>query len=317
MNNLKKIGLSALAGSLVATSAFAGEMSVSGGASINVEHTNGGAADAGKTFSMGNQLTFSGGGELDNGMSVSLSFVLDQGDDATDGIGNAPFDSHSVTVSSDSLGSLKFSGEGGSSAVSALDGTAGGDIWDNFDDAGAIKPTGVGGGDNSMMYTLPSMVDGLSINAGYTPAGDGTDSAASYSATYSGVEGLSVSYGVGEDTTVGNAGEGTALKASYAYGPVTVGYSSYEFDTTGTTSDDDTTGYSVSYTVSDELSVTYASEEVTRPGKQDAEFSSISAAYTVGGMTISAAMQDAENIDGTTTVTEDRERWALGLSFAF
>jgi hypothetical protein len=34
-------------------------------------------------------------------------------------------------------------------------------------------------------------------------------------------------------------------------------------------------------------------------------------------MTISAAMQDAENIDGTTTVTEDRERWALGLSFAF
>jgi len=32
MNNLKKIGLSALAGSLVATSAFAGEMSVSGSA---------------------------------------------------------------------------------------------------------------------------------------------------------------------------------------------------------------------------------------------------------------------------------------------
>ena len=58
MNNLKKIGLSALAGSLVATSAFAGEMSVAGSASINVEHTNGGGGDSGKTFSMGNQLTF-------------------------------------------------------------------------------------------------------------------------------------------------------------------------------------------------------------------------------------------------------------------
>ena len=34
--NIKKIGLTALAGSLVATSAFAGEMSVAGGASINV-----------------------------------------------------------------------------------------------------------------------------------------------------------------------------------------------------------------------------------------------------------------------------------------
>jgi outer membrane protein OmpU len=34
MNKLKKIGLTALAGSLVATSVFAGEMSVSGSAAI-------------------------------------------------------------------------------------------------------------------------------------------------------------------------------------------------------------------------------------------------------------------------------------------
>ena len=32
-------------------------------------------ANAGKSFSMGNQLTFSGSGELDNGLNVSLSFV--------------------------------------------------------------------------------------------------------------------------------------------------------------------------------------------------------------------------------------------------
>ena len=31
-------------------------------------------------YSMGNQLTFSGSGELDNGLTVSVSFVLDQGD---------------------------------------------------------------------------------------------------------------------------------------------------------------------------------------------------------------------------------------------
>ena len=47
--NIKKIGLTALAGSLVATSAFAGEMSVAGGASITVEHKNGTAADSGKS----------------------------------------------------------------------------------------------------------------------------------------------------------------------------------------------------------------------------------------------------------------------------
>jgi len=315
MNKFKKIGLSALAGSLVAFSANAGEMSVAGGASISVEHINGGAASTGKSFSMGNQLTFTGGGELDNGLNVSLSFVIDQGDGVT--AGTAPFDSHSVTISSDGLGTLKFSGEGGSSAVSAIDGSAAGDIWDSFDDAGAIKPTGVGGGSNSMMYTFPSMVDGLSLNASYTPTTTSADSAMSYAGTYTGIEGLSVSYGIGDDTSVGNAGEGTALKASYAMGSITVGYSNYEFDTSGTASDDEITGYKVSYTVSDELSVTYGSETIERPGKQDGEYASLSASYTAGGMTITAAMQDAENIDGTTTATEDRERWSLGLSFAF
>ena len=320
MNKFKKIGLSALAGSLVAFSANAGEMSVAGSASINLEHINGGAANAGKSFSMGNQLTFTGGGELDNGLNVSLSFVLDQNDDSTTAgaaYSGGPFDSHSVTVSSDSLGSLKFSGEGGSSAVSAIDGTAAGDIWDSFDIASTVHATGVGGGDNSMMYSLPAMVDGLAMNVSYTPTGSGTDSATSFAGTYTGVEGLSVSYGVGDDTTVGNAGEGTAFKASYAIGAVTVGYSNYEFDTTGTASDDETTGYKLSYTVSDELSLTYGSETVERPGKEDGEYSSLSASYTSGGMTITAAMKDAENMNGSTTATQDRELWSLGLSFAF
>jgi len=319
MNNLKKIGLSALAGSLVATSAFAGEMSVAGSASINVEHTNGGGGDSGKTFSMGNQLTFSGGGELDNGLNVALSFVIDQGDDATTGVGSGPFDSHSVTVSSDGLGSLKFSGEGGSSALTALDGTAAGDIWDNFDVTGSVTPTGLGGGNNSMMYTLPAMVDGVAINASYTPRGTGSDSSTAFGVTYTGVEGLTASYGMGDGGD--ESTDGTAFKISYAFGPITAGYSTYEHDTSGTTSDDDTTGYQIAYTVSDELSVTYGAETIERnagtANKEDVETMGISAAYTAGGMTISAAMQEIDNMDGSTDASQDRERWALGLSFAF
>ena len=317
MNNFKKIGLSALAGSLVATSAFAGEMSVAGSASINVEHTNGGDADTGKTFSMGNQLTFSGSGELDNGLNVALSFVIDQNDDSTTAgaaYSGGPFDSHSVTISSDTMGSLKFSGEGGSSALSALDGTAAGDIWDDFDIASSVHPTGLGGGDNSMMYTLPAIMDGVALNASYTPRGT-ADSSTAYSVTYTGIEGLSASYGMGDG---GNEStDGTAFKMSYAFGPITVGYSAYEHDTTGTASDDDTTSYQVSYTVSDELSVTYGAEEVERGTLEDVETMMISTAYTAGGMTISASMAEIDNMDGTTTGTQDRERWALGLSFAF
>ena len=313
MNNLKKIGLSALAGSLVATSAFAGEMSVAGSASINVEHTNGGNGDSGKTFSMGNQLTFSGGGELDNGLNVALSFVIDQGDDTA--IGSGPFDSHSVTISSDAMGSLKFSGEGGSSALTALDGTAAGDIWDSFDIASSVHPTGLGGGNNSMMYTLPAMVDGVAINASYTPRGAAADASTAFGVTYTGVEGLSVSYGMGDG---GNEStDGTAFKMSYAFGPITAGYSTYEHDTTGTASDDDTTGYQISYTVSDEISVSYGAEEVERGTLEDVETMMISASYTAGGMTLSGSMAEVDNLDGSTDADQDRDRWALGLSFAF
>jgi outer membrane protein OmpU len=109
MNTFKKIGLTALASSLVVTSAYAGEMSVSGSASMGVKNNSHTAT--GKSWTMGNQLTFSGGGELDNGLNVSISFILDQGDDTA--ASGGPFDSHSLTISSDSLGTLVFAGEGG------------------------------------------------------------------------------------------------------------------------------------------------------------------------------------------------------------
>ena len=313
--NIKKIGLTALAGSLVAmTSSVAGEMSVAGSASLNVEHTNGGAADTGKTFSMGNQLTFTGGGELDNGLNVSLSFVLDQGDDTA--IANAPFDSHSLTISSESFGSLVFSGEGGSSSTTARDATAAGDIWDQFDDETGLEPTGVGSGDNMMMYKLPAIMDGLAADISYLPTGSAADSAVGYGFDFTGVEGLTVNFATGDGTTVGGGTDATVMKASYAIGSLTAAYSSYEYDTAGTSSDDDVTGYKLSYTISDELSASYASETVEE-GTKEAEYESVSASYTAGGMTITATMSEGTDIDGTTTATEDRERWALSASFAF
>jgi outer membrane protein OmpU len=322
MNKFKKIGLSALAGSLVATSAFAGEMSVSGGASINVEHTNGGAADTGKTFSMGNQLTFSGSGELDNGLNVSLSFILDQNDDkkpnnATNTNYNegSPFDSHSVTISSDAMGSLKFSGEGGSSALSAMDGTAAGDIWDSFDITGSVTPTGIGGGNNSMMYTLPEMVDGVALNASYTPRGT-ADSTVAYSVSYTGVENLTLAYALGDGSADNTDGE--AMKVSYVMGPLTGTYTNYEYSGATAATSDDTTSFAVTYLLpGDEVSITYGSEEIERSGSQDVEAWKVSASYTAGGMTVSATTMEIDNMDGTTTSTQDRERWALGLSFAF
>ena len=74
MTNFKKIGLTALAASLVSVSANAGELSVSASASMNTEGHSGEGLNAGTTFSMANSVNFTGSGELDNGMTVSVKF---------------------------------------------------------------------------------------------------------------------------------------------------------------------------------------------------------------------------------------------------
>ena len=260
MNNFKKIGLTALAGSLVATSVYAGEMSVAGSASWRISNHAG--TDGGKTMAMGNQLTFTGGGEMDNGMNVALSFILDQGDDgaAPNSLSTAPFDSHSITVSSDAMGSVTFAGEGASSAQNTIDTTAAGDIWDNT--FGFTAPTNASA-DKVLTWTLPSLMDGLGVVTSYNMSGAGTEATVGYALTYTGVEGLSVSYGFGEvgGNTAGTTGaDVTTMKASFAFGPITAAMSINDYDITRSTSNEEQSSYKVSYSVSDELSVSYGSE---------------------------------------------------------
>ena len=319
MNNFKKVGLSALAGSLVATSAYAGEVTVAGGAGMFLEHINGGAANSGKSFSMSNQLTFTGGGELDNGLNVSISFIIDQGDGVT--ASTAPFDSHSVSVSSDSLGTIKMSGEGGSSASSAVDGMVSGDIWDAFQ-AAADEPEAAPGGSNGLFYTLPTVMDGVSAAISYAPKGTGYESSTAWNIVYSGVEGLTLTYAQGDDnSTDASEADHTVMKASYAYGPITVGYSESEYDDEVAAGDQSTEAYNIAYTISDDLSISYGSEElefgVQSASQVAAEFERIKLTYTTGGMTLTASQSTGDNIDYSTTATKDQEVWALGATFAF
>ena len=302
MNTFKKIGLTALAGSLVATSAYAGAVSVAGGASMGVKNNKG---NQGKSWTMGNQLTFTGGGELDNGLNVSISFVLDQGDNSegatktsTAATAESPFDSHSITVSSDSMGSVTMAGEGASSAQTALDTTAAGDIWDNG--FGISSPASSDTASGMLLYTLPSVMDNVSAQASYSPSGAAKESSTAFGITYTGVEGLSVSVGTGElSTTTANAsGDATTMKASYAMGSFTAAFSNTEVDLDGTGSDDEVTSFKLSYTVSDDLSISYGEETHETSGSSiDEEVDSLSASYTTGGMTITAAQVNASGVD--------------------
>ena len=319
--NIKKIGLTALAASLVSVSANAGSMSVSGGASMNVTGHTGEGRDAGTTFSMGNQLTFSGSGELDNGLTVSLSFVQDNAEQT--------FDSHSVKISSDGMGTLTLNGEGGGTASGAIAATAAGNLWDAFDGLGSLNGvsfandllTTVSSGDNSFMYTSPELAEGLTLVGSYQPQGSNRESATGIGINYTGFDGLTINYANTDmvSTTAALSGDNEVMKVSYVYGSFTGTYSNLEHSTGTTASNSESTSYAVSYSVSDDLSITYGSEthESGTAGDQDAEIDGISFSYTAGGMTLSGSMKDGENLVYGTNTVEDREQWTLGASFAF
>ena len=328
--NIKKIGMTALAASLVSVSASAGELSVSGSASINAEGYSAPATtglNGGTTFSMGNAITLSGSGELDNGMTVSLSYELDEGANAA-GTATSLFDNHSVTVSSDAMGTLVFSGHGGSTAASSINTTAAGDLYDLFDGAqGNLGVTGVaisesGAGNNSFFYTTPSVMDGVSLFASYTPqAAVAAQSAGSvgYGITYTGVEGLTASFATNDINggSAGANGDVDVISLSYAMGPITASYSNNDYDVGLAASDQETSAFAISYTLSDNLSVTYGQETIEQTAVTDAEYNKISASYTAGGMTISASMAEGDNIGQGTNANQDLEYWSLGASFAF
>jgi outer membrane protein OmpU len=315
--NIKKIGLTALAASLVSVSAHAGAMSVAGGASIGLKNTS--KTSSGKSWTMGNQLTFTGSGELENGLNVSLSFILDQGDD-TAATGEArdntsPFDSHSVTISSDELGTLVFSGEGGSSAQSAIDTTAAGDAWNN---GSAFTVSASEAGDNSMLYTLPTIMDDVTAVVSYSPGGAGGGSATAWRLGYTGIEGLSVDYAVGDTETVGSKAETTTAKASYAYSSFTVSYSSNEHDTEAATGGQDITSWNLAYTVNDDISVAYGTEtHDTEAQGVDEEAEYVNVSYTTGGVTLSASQFMYEGSGNIAGSAGEKERWALSATFAF
>ena len=317
MNNFKKIGLTALAGSLVATSvAYAGALEATGSAEMKM--TNNSQSAAGRTVGMGNSVYLTGSGETDGGLNVSLSFELDQG--ASDGAAGV-YDNHSVSVGNDTLGTLTVHGHGGSNSAAALDTTAAGDFWDNtLGISSTNTPQASASGNGLVVYSLPSVVDGLSAAVSYASDGNNNEGSTAFGLTYAGVEGLSVSYGKGENNgTINVDQDQTVMKASYAYGPITLAASNNDFDHTTAGSDQEVKSYAISYSLTDSISVTYGEETIEKTGKtSDIEIEGITASYTSGGMTAAVTSIEATNVDhSSTAVNNDNEFWKVSLSFAF
>ena len=308
MNNLKKIGLTALGTAMVASSAQAASLSVSGGTSIffggedNSNSPNG--------WSMTDQIDFNASGEMDNGMTLSLYLQLDGS--------TAPFDDRKVTIDTGDMGVLTFSGHGSSGPVGSWDDitpSANEESWGTSIGGTVDGPTNAAAYDNGFIYDY-TVSDGLAIKASYDPS-KGTDlqSSTEIGVAYTGMEGLTVKAAMGENNEAADQIDLTVMGITYAMGPVTVGYQSNESDR-GSGVDEDFTAYGISYAVSDDVSISYGASALDYGDTQeDQESSAVSISFTAGGVAMSASHQTTDNVAGT--AASDNTSYEVNFSFAF
>ena len=315
MNNLKKVGLTALAGALVSVSANAADLSVTGGVSLNFAGEE--KQTTGNGWSMNDGITFKASGEMDNGWAVTATQIID----SSDGVEAAIMDTRILAIDMGDSGTLTFSGTGGSSVLDAIDDvtpTAGEESWDDVTGASAI-PGGTGG-DNMFHYSNSSLMDGMTISASYTPSNAATEveSSSDYGIKYTGIDGLTIGLAQGTDETDPTATvDTTNMYVTYAMDAFTVGYQASEDDSEATNADLDFTALGLSYAVSEEMSVSVNTSTIDYENAtlSDQEATGISVSYVMGSMTLKANHNSVDNIAGTST--DDRSGYALGLTFAF
>ena len=331
MNKFKKIGLTALATSLVASSAYAAEVSVSGAAGMTFKSqsgNSGSANDHGKGIGTDNSLSFSASGEMDNGWSVSASTAF------TDA---AALSSNAVTITMGSMGSIATGYSMGGNAGN-YDGLGG--AYEEVDDGGTTSLSNIQIG-STARATNANLTGGVASGAATL------GSAQNLGVTISHESGLKLGVYANEISRLSAAGADSfagTWYATYAIGPVSIGYQqSYvsrgipgaaEAITTDKTVGAATgqfTGdqYSVTMNLNDNLSISYADADDTYDARGGAQslgvaaladvtmsMKSIQAAYSMGSMSIKAYRTETDNAGyvtsgGSNTVNEI----ALGLAF--
>ena len=297
MNNLKKLGLAVAGSTLVASSAYAGTVDVSGVAKISMKSADSDET-TGNAFGLDKGLAFTGSGELDNGYSVSYLYKMS----------DSAHTSSKVSIDMGDAGVIGL-GRGNSGAgirtVRYKIPTAGEEVWDDTDtDDNGI----VGTGDTNAVY-YSNTIGGIGFSGSYHKD---DDTEKSFALTYSGlVDGLTIGYGNGEK---GSTQDQMTMFATYSMGGFTFGYQVAELDNSGATADEDATGVGVSFAVNESLSVSYGIWDVDMNTGTDEESSGISASYTSGGMTVGLVSNETDNVAGSAGEDAFKE---ISVSFAF
>ena len=306
MNKLTKYGLTALAGSLVATSVSAGELGVTGSWSWSYDAID--SDESGQPMSMGDSVTFAGSGETDQGWTAGVSYELDGGN----------FDDYKLTLDMGDSGKLTFGGGSvagdGISLVSNIVPHADTAVYNMTDGTTDYGVADGASGTGNLGYNIT--VADVKVSA-EMQKGAGTSRGVGI--TYTGVENLTLAYGQG-DVNPGQVNGGNDEKVmgiKYAVAGATLAYMKTKVDVGGTGgADEDATHMGVSFAVNDDLTVSYGVQEVDITGKgEDERNSGFGISYTMGSMSVAASAGKTENGNGVSTA--DDEGKGLTLSIAF
>ena len=311
MNKVTKVGLTALATSLVATASYAGELSVSGSASLT--YTGLDSNSDTNPWAMGDSVKFNGSGDLDNGMTVSVYYELDGG----------TYDDYNLKLGMGDMGTLSFSGA--SSSGSGVDSVkdivpkAYTPVYELADEVGGAADNGLldtSGNTQTGQWGYDVTAAGFDLSVSYNPKPAAAAAAETgYSVSYSGLmDGLTLVYGVFDD---GDIAENDTMGVKYSMGNMTAAIQATNVDYEATTStDQDATHMGISLAINDDLTVSAGRQEVEFDGVGEDEVNTgLQASYTMGSISFSAAINSVESAGGT--ANKDAEASIFVASFAF
>ena len=341
-------------------SANAGELSVSGTAKATYNILSG-KTNVGKGLGITNELNFTAAGELDNGYTWSYSMELDPGATAS----STQTTAHDASSATNDDTKMTLTTPYGTVGVFISEG--GLDVEDAASQSVYARPTDMGDPSatsdnftidayNNIQYHTPGdlLPFGTTFKIAYatdlTDVSEGSsgnnagktstvatdfvgESATEMQVTTAPIDGLKLGASYfefsGEGVAKNDQGaESGAYYATYATGPVSIGYSkAYKapllatgsFLTTTNVNYYDQTNYSVAFAASDDLSVSYERESSEANYINDTEVeqesSAVQVAYTMGGMTLAVSHGSHDNVGYVDAANQDQTLFALTMAF--
>jgi outer membrane protein OmpU len=306
MTNLKKIGLTALAGSLAVTAyAQAGALSLNGTARMEYQSTSTASTSA-DSFAQNTSISFSGSGELDNGMTVSY-FSLQSA--------SANSSSQGVTLDMGDMGTLSMTNYNvaGIGTIQDKVPNGGEQPWDDLGTHGTPQQ-GVASPHAGNRLGYKTTAGGATISAAINYEQNSPTTSLAVSMPL--MDGFEVGAGIATDASAAGVEDDiTTMYATYSMGGISVGYQMTDVEVTAATSDIERTSYGISFAVNDNLSVGYGvSDTEFEATTLDEENTGIGIAYTSGGMKLGIINNTKDNAGGATGADEMTE---FQLTFAF